>query len=106
MNGVMISDFYTKTQKGGGRGGTSKLLPMLEKQGRAQLWRFGYGDGLFAKMGYKREASTQYGKIPKMPKCNEQNTTEQTKKFSDLILKLGSAADIGMSNYEVDESSD
>ena len=31
LNGVMKRDFHTKTQKGGGRGGTSKLLPILEK---------------------------------------------------------------------------
>ena len=34
LNGVMKRDFHTKTQKGGGRGGTSKLLPILEKQRR------------------------------------------------------------------------
>ena len=35
INGVMKRDFHTKTQKGGGRGGTSKLLPNL---GKTRTW--------------------------------------------------------------------
>ena len=38
--------FHHNTQKGG-RGGSSKLLPIFETFGRDLLWRLGYGDGLF-----------------------------------------------------------
>ena len=63
MNGVMKRGFHTKTQRGGGRGGTSKILPMLEKGGRGLLWRFGYGDGLFEKMGHGKEMKIEYDSI-------------------------------------------
>ena len=76
------------------------MLLILEKQGRGILWRCGYGDGLFDKvMGFKRGVSIEYGKIQKMPKHKDMDTVEM-KAFADLILKLGSAADIGVSNYE------
>jgi hypothetical protein len=50
-------------------------------------------------MGFKRGVSIEYGKIQKMPKHKDMDTVEM-KAFSDLILKLGSAADIGVSYYE------
>ena len=50
-------------------------------------------------MGFKKGVSIEFGKIPKMPKHKDMDTAEM-KAFADLILKLRSAADIGVSNYE------
>ena len=69
-----------------------------KKLGRGLLWRFGYGDGVFDKvMGFKSGVSIEYGKIQKMPKHKDMDTVEM-KAFADLVLKLGSAANIGVSN--------
>ena len=50
-------------------------------------------------MGFKRGVSIEYGKIQKMPKHKDMDTVEMMA-FADLILKLRSAADIGVPNYE------
>ena len=71
-----------------------------KNQGCTLLWRFGYGDGVFDKvMGFKRGVSIEHGNIQKMPKHKDMDTVEM-KAFANLILKRGSAADIGISNYE------
>ena len=95
VNGVMKSDFHSKTQKGGGRGGTSKLEPILLKQGRRLLWRFGYGNGLFEKLGYKLGGDVEFNKIPKMPRHKDMDT-QDLRDFSDIIMALGSPDDTGV----------
>ena len=84
-------------------GGTSKLLPLFEKQGRWLLWRFGYGDGLFAQLGFDKKLDfADYDKIPKMPMYNNVDA-HKVRAFADLILKLGSVADNGVANCENSE---
>jgi len=95
VNGVMKRCFHSKTQMGGGYGSTSKLKPMLETFGRGMLWRFGYGDGLFAKYGFENSLDIKYKSIPKMPTYKDENV-EEMKKLADFILKTGSPADLGM----------
>ena len=72
----------------------------LKEQGHGLLWRFGYRDGLFGKvMGSKKGINIAYGEIKKTPKHKDMDMVEM-KAFPGLILKLGSVADIWVSNYE------
>ena len=86
MNDIMERSFHSKTQMGGGHGGTSKLLPVLQSFGRTMLWQFGYVDGLFSKYGYGNNLDIEYEKNPKMPIYEDANK-EEVEKLVDFIFK-------------------
>ena len=68
LNGRLKRIFHHNTQKGGGRGGSSKFLPVVYTLAREMLWRFGYLDGLFKHLGHDGELNIEYGKVKPMPK--------------------------------------
>jgi len=60
---------------------------------RSMLWRYGYLDGLFQKLGHSSDMNVNYGEIKRVPVMNS-DTDVITKLFSDTILKLGDHADL------------
>ena len=85
--------FHFNTQKGGGIGGSSKLGPVMYTMARSMLWRYGYLDGLFQKLGHSPDMNVNYGEIKRVPVMNT-DTDVITKLFSETILKLGDHADL------------
>ena len=55
------------------------------------LWRYGYPDGLFEKLGYTSTMDVSYGEIKRIPVLNS-GTDALTECFANGILKLGDAA--------------
>lgn len=95
VNGVLKRSFHNNTQKGGGRGGTSKLLPVFERFGRGLLWRSGHGDGLMERLGFgkKDRKKIEFGKIPKSLKYSDVDQ-EIVQAYAETIMKLGTDEDI------------
>jgi hypothetical protein len=87
INGKAKRSYHHNTQKGGGRGGTSKLLPIMRMFLRELLWRFGHADEVFTKVP---KADIKYGKAPKhlLP------TDEELDLITRTILTMGTDEDI------------
>ena len=87
LNGGMKRKFHSNTQHGGGRGGSSKLLPVMQSQTRGMLWRHGHGDALFKSLGFGPSLNIKLGRKPTYPKY-EKVSKLAIKEFANKILKL------------------
>ena len=83
--------FHNNTQKGGRCGGSSKAGPVMYTMARPMLWRYGYLDGLFEKLGHTSTMDVSDGEIKRIPVLNS-GTDALTECFANGILKLGDAA--------------
>ena len=83
--------FHNNTQKGGGLGGSSKLAPVMYTMARSMLWRYGYLDDLFEKLGHSESLDVAYGDIKRIP-VKTAGTDTLTEVFANSILKLGDVA--------------
>ena len=73
---------------------------------RSMLWRYGYLDGLFQKLGHSPDMNVNYGEIKRVPVINAVDTDVIKKLFSDTILKLGNHADLLLEVLEEFEQND
>lgn len=87
VNGKAKQTYNHATQKGGGKGGSSKLLPIVYTFLRELLWRFGHGDELFKKHD---DEELTYGKIQKQHIADDKEIDLLVR----TILNLGSEEDI------------
>ena len=87
VNSQLKATFLRSTQRGGGKGGSSKLLPVMYKLARGVLWRYGHLDGLFDHLGYKRTLDVEYGKIAQMPRVQDVSL-EDIEHFSRMVIDL------------------
>ena len=85
VNSRLKSSYHHNTQKGGGVGGSSKLLPVLYTMGRELLWRFGFLDGLFEHLGYDGKVDIDYGKVKRMP-VQEDATPQAINAYAQMLL--------------------
>lgn len=93
-NGNLSKSYHRQSQKGGGPGGSSKLLPLFESMTRGTLWRHGHLQEYFKSLGYNfDEIKLEYGKFARQPR-KEDATPEKVKAFADLIHGLGTFEDI------------
>ena len=92
LNGKCKRANKHNTAKGGGKNGSSKLLPIVFSFLRELLWRFGYGDRLFKQYENRR---MKYGKRVE----NEDVDNATIDLLATTILNLGSDEDVfGMNN--------
>ena len=87
VNGKAKRAFLHNTQRGGGIGGSSKLIPVLYIFCRELLWRFGFGDALFKEF---EDIAMAYGKMTKQIEVDELAISA----MADTILTLGNDNDI------------
>jgi hypothetical protein len=87
INGKAKRTYHNNTQKGGGRNGSSKLLPIVYSFLRELLWRFNYGDALFSKF---EDKTLNYGKRKKQIKVPD----DAIDFIAQTILNLGNIDDI------------
>jgi hypothetical protein len=87
INGKAKRTYHNNTQKGGGRNGSSKLLPIVYSSLRELLWRFNYGDALFSKF---EDKTLNYGKRKKQIKVPD----DAIDFIAQTILNLGNIDDI------------
>ena len=95
INGKANQLYFHNTQKGGGRGGSSKLLPILLTFCRELLWRFKFGDELFN----KEKTELEYAKIPK----HYSPTDDDVNDLADLISGIGAPDDVFGTENELEE---
>lgn len=92
INGQMKRSYHSNTQKGGGRGGTSKLVPVMAKMVRSMLWRFGYMKDMFKSLGYKSKVDVTYDKVePHLKHRDSKGNDLHTiaiQEFSDNLFKF------------------
>ena len=89
MNSVVERTFHGSTQKGGTKGGTSKLEPIMYKLAHKLLWQFGYLGGLFKYLGYDNQMNIEYGKVKRMPRPKDVNEKD-VRAFADSIMDFTS----------------
>lgn len=89
----MKRKFHQNTAKGGGRGGSSKLLPVMYTLAREMLWRFGHMDGLFEYLGHNGDLEIEYGKVAKVPRAADVNEAD-VETFTKMLLRFVSADDL------------
>ena len=82
VNGTYKRTLHNNTQKGGGIGGSSNMYTLL--------WRYGYLDKLFAKLGHTDAIGVKYGKVKGL-RTQTAATDAATKLFAKTILKFGIA---------------
>ncbi len=87
VNSQLKATFLHSTQQGGGKGGSSKLLPVLYKLARCVLWRYGHIGGLFDHLGYELSLNVEYGKIKQIPQVQDVSL-EEIEKFSCMVIDL------------------
>lgn len=92
VNSCYKRSFHNNSQKGGGRGGSSKLRPVMYTMTRAMLWRYGYLEKLFEKIGHTNAIDVKYGEVKRLPQKSI-DTDNATKIFAETLLKLGSFED-------------
>ena len=69
VNGRFKRKYFQNSQRGGGRGKGSKLLPVFYTFMREHLWRVGYLDGFFNEiMNDDGTFKVVYGKVKRVPK--------------------------------------
>ena len=88
VNSQLKATFLRSTQRGGGKGGSSKILPILYKQARCVLWRYGHLHRLFDHLGYERTLNVEYGKMSRMPRVQDVSL-EDIDHFSRMVIDLG-----------------
>jgi len=87
LNSRVKRNYHHNTKKGGGRDGSSKLLPVMYTLVREVLWRFGYLDGLFEHLGYDGKLKIEYGKVMPMSKAKHAKA-EDLEKFAHTVFKF------------------
>ena len=87
VNSQLKATFLRSTQRGGRKGGSSKLLPILYKLARCVLWRYGHLDGLFDHLGYEPSLNVEYGKIKRMPRVQDVSS-KAIEQFSRMVIDL------------------
>ncbi len=87
MNSNLKKLFHNNTQTGGGKGGSSKLLPIMYKLARGMLWRYGHLDALFHHLGYQKQIDIEYQKIKPMP-CMKDVSIREIEHFSRMVMDL------------------
>ena len=92
MNNRFKWSFHNNTQKGGGKGGSSKLSPVMYTMTRDMLWRYGFLDGLFHHLGHTEGFDVDYGDVKQIPFVNKE-TNADTTELAEMILQFGSFAD-------------
>jgi hypothetical protein len=92
VNNRFKRSFHNNTQKGGGKGGSSKLAPVMYTMARDMLWQYGFLDGLFQHLGHTEGFDVDYGDVKRIPFVNKE-TNADTKAFAETILRFGSFAD-------------
>ena len=97
VNGKAKRAYNHNTTKGGRRGGSSKLLPIMMTFLRELLWRFGVGDKLFNPNDNTEEGeeglgigNMTYGKVKKQKVASD----EDLDLFVKTIMNIGSNEDI------------
>jgi hypothetical protein len=85
--------FHHISQKGGGRGGSSKLLPVMYHLTRQLMWRVGHLDGLLDHLGYDPSLMIAYGKTKEMPKFKNVSM-EQLQEYANLLFKFSTISDM------------
>ena len=93
MNSRFKRLFHHNTPKGGGKGGSSKLGPVMYIMARAILWRYGHMDGLFEHLGHTNDIDVKYGDVKIIPKIVQGVTDVETKSFAETILRFGTFVD-------------
>ena len=92
VNSRFKRSFHNNTQKGGGKGDSSKLAPVMYTMARDMLWRYGFLDGLFQHLGHTDGIDVDYGDVKRIPFINKE-TNADTKAFAETILRFGSFVD-------------
>ena len=68
VNSVLKRSFHWSSSEGGGRRGSSKLVPIMHWLICAMMWRCRYLDGLFAHSGFDDRMLIKYGEKENLPK--------------------------------------
>ena len=95
LNGKMKRCFNHNTQKGGGKNGSSKLLPIFMSFSPGFLWRCGILDAFFDKVDPipKGGIDIKYGAVPK--RFYDKNVDQDTvNAFTNTIMDIGSPDDV------------
>ena len=87
VNSQLKATYFRKTQRGGGVGGSSKLLSVMYKLARCVLWRYGHFDGLFGDLGYECSLNIEYGKVSTMPRVQDV-CVKQIEQFARKVIDL------------------
>jgi hypothetical protein len=87
VNSVLKRSFHSNTQKGGGKGGSSKLLPVFFRLCRGMLWRYRLLDKLFVHLGYEEKLEFEYGKIQSTPRSDKVKI-EEVIEFSNTLFSF------------------
>ena len=87
VNSRFKRKFFQNSQRGGGRGGSSKLLPVFYTFLREMLWRNGYLGGLFEHLGVDGKVNIDYGKVQKMPN-NKRVSKEDIEVYGNTLFKF------------------
>ena len=88
--GILKRTYHHSTAKGGGKGGSSKLKPLVFALLRQQFWMFGHGDDFFKNHVYPREG--EYIELDVLQK----KTYRQPEKLTDSEIKILARAIIDM----------
>ena len=97
VNGKAKRSYHHNTQKGGGKGGSSKLLPIVRMFNRELFRRFKHGQKFFEQ---KHEQAVKYGKVLKEYFASE----EEIQSIASTILNMGSTEDIYGNDNDVYEA--
>ena len=108
LNSSIKKSYNHNIQKGGGRGGSSKLLPVMQMAAIAMLWRFGYLDSLFSYLGFDGKLRIEYGKVLPIPKNNGSSGIDQelVELFAKTVLDLAPQHEINSVLYGLLEDCD
>ena len=96
VNGKMKRNFNNNTQRGGGKGGSSKLLPIFFTFCRGLLWRCGILDAFFDEVdpgSAKGVINMKYGKTPDYF-YETKIDNDVIEGFAKTLLDMGSSEDI------------
>ena len=94
VNGTLSKGYHRHSQRGGGPGSSSKILPLFQSMTRGTMWRHGHLQQFFKSIGFDlSKIVIEYGKVARQPK-NEDATLEAVKSFADMIFVLGSCQDV------------
>jgi hypothetical protein len=93
VNAVLKRSFHQNSQKGGGKGGSSKLLQVMYRMSRQLMWRVGHLDGLFDHLGYDESLTIDYGKQKVMPKFKHVHW-EVLEEYAKSLVKFPSLSDM------------
>jgi hypothetical protein len=94
VKSVFKRTFHNNTQKGGGKGGSSKLKPVFYRLSTSMLWRYQILDGFFEHIGFQDKPEFDFGKIKPTP-CSNKVNDAKFMAFSNTIFSF-----LGENDYE------